>query len=216
MPGRYVMVAVSDTGSGMTADVRAQAFDPFFTTKEVGKGSGLGLSQVYGFVKQSGGHVAVESEPGRGTTVRVYLPSVKASVSMQAEIDASRPEPSAAATVLVVEDDEGVLEAVTAGVAELGYHTLAARNAREALAILRRDEPIDLLFTDIAMPGGMNGVALAREARRLRQDIKVLLTSGYAAAAAGERAGDGFAVLSKPYRQAQLAEMIAGVLGQRA
>jgi two-component system, NtrC family, sensor kinase len=207
-PGRYVMVAVADTGRGMTADVRAQAFDPFFTTKEVGKGSGLGLSQVYGFAKQSGGHATVESEPDRGTTVRVYLPSVEAPTAVQSEsMGELRRAGAKNATVLAVEDDEAVLDTVEASLAGLGYRTLTARNAAEALSLLRRDEPIDLLFTDIVMPGGMNGVALAREARQLRQDIKVLLTSGYSATMAKGHGGEGFAVLSKPYRQAQLADM---------
>jgi CheY-like chemotaxis protein len=118
--------------------------------------------------------------------------------------------------VLVVEDDAAVLETVRTAVTALGYHALTAQNAVEALAILRRDEPIDLLFTDIAMPGGINGIELGRQARQLRQDIKVLLTSGYAAAVAEGQASDGFIVLGKPYRQVQLAETIAGVLGPRA
>jgi signal transduction histidine kinase len=215
-PGRYVMVAVSDTGSGMDAEVRAQAFDPFFTTKEIGKGSGLGLSQVYGFAKQSGGHVTVESEPGQGTIVRLYLPSVEIPASQRTEPGVSaRPETGRGATVLVVEDDPAVLETVSDGVNALGYRALIAHNAVEALGILRRDEPIDLLFTDIAMPGGMNGIELARQARQLRQDIKVLLTSGYAGALAEGEASEGFAVLGKPYRQVQLAETIANVLGRR-
>jgi len=215
-PGRYVMVTVSDTGVGMDAEVRAQAFNPFFTTKEVGKGSGLGLSQVYGFAKQSGGHVTVESEPGRGTTVRLYLPSVEIPKAQRIESTASaRPETGRGATVLVVEDDPAVLETVSDGVNALGYRALVAHNAVEALGLLRQDEPIDLLFTDIAMPGGMNGIELARQARQLRQDIKVLLTSGYAGALAEGQATEGFAVLGKPYRQVQLAETIANVLGRR-
>ncbi len=215
-PGRYVMIAVSDTGSGMDVEVRAQAFDPFFTTKEVGKGSGLGLSQVYGFAKQSGGHVTVESEPGQGTIVRLYLPSVEIPAAQRIEPSVSaRPETGRGATVLVVEDDPAVLETVSDGVNALGYRALTAHNAVEALGILRQDEPIDLLFTDIAMPGGMNGIELARQARQLRQDIKVLLTSGYAGALAEGEASEGFAVLGKPYRQVQLAETIANVLGRR-
>jgi signal transduction histidine kinase len=211
-PGRYVMLTVSDTGVGMSAEVRAQAFDPFFTTKDVGKGSGLGLSQVYGFCKQSGGQATVESEPGQGTVVRLYLPSVDAPLRPEAA-PARQAQAAWRASVLVVEDDAAVLEAVRASVAGLGYRALAARNAEEALAILRRDEPIDLLFTDIAMPGGMNGMQLARHARQLRQDIRVLLTSGYAGALA--EGAEGFAVLGKPYRQAQLGETIASVLGER-
>ncbi len=215
-PGRYIMIAVSDTGSGMTPEVRAQAFDPFFTTKEVGKGSGLGLSQVYGFAKQSGGHVTVESEPGQGSCVRLYLPSVEAPEPARSEGAVKPPPERRTGSVLIVEDDEAVLETVKGSLDELGYRTIVARSAAEALDVLRRDEPIDLLFSDIVMPGGINGVALARRARQLRQDIKVLLTSGYAPAAAKEHDSDGFAVLSKPYRQGELALVIAGVLRERA
>jgi len=211
-PGRYVLVSVSDTGTGMTPEVRAQAFNPFFTTKEVGKGSGLGLSQVYGFTRQSGGHVTIDSEPGRGATVRLYMPCVEAPAERGAAPAGERSAPaSPAATVLVVEDDEAVRETAKSALAALGYRTLTAADATGALAILRRDEPIDLLFTDIVMPGGMSGVELARQARQLRGDIRVLLTSGYAAAAES-RTDEGFAVLSKPYRQKQLAERIAGLL----
>jgi two-component system NtrC family sensor kinase len=212
-PGRYVTVAVRDTGSGMAPEVRAHAFDPFFTTKEVGKGSGLGLSQVYGFAKQSGGDVRMESEPGRGTTVQLYLPSIDASEEVRGASGDEQKRTAKQARVLVVEDDEAVLETARTVISELGYATLAARSGAEALAILKREEPIDLLFSDIVMPGGMSGIALAREARQLRHDIKVLLTSGYDASAAERQGGDGFDILPKPYRQAQLADKLAGVLG---
>jgi two-component system, NtrC family, sensor kinase len=214
-PGRYVVISVRDTGTGMTSEVRAQAFDPFFTTKDVGKGSGLGLSQVYGFAKQSGGHVAVESELGRGTTVRLFLPYAAMPAETRVGIAAPATTPTRTATVLIVEDDETVLGAVNLSLKALGYRTLTAADAREALGVLRRDEPIDLLFTDIVMPGAMNGVELAREARKLRQDIKVLLTSGYAATNAADYRSYGFAVLDKPYRQAELAQSIASVLAAR-
>jgi two-component system, NtrC family, sensor kinase len=215
-PGRYATITVRDTGSGMAPEVRAHAFDPFFTTKEVGKGSGLGLSQVYGFAKQSGGDVSVESEPGHGTTVRLYLPSVDAPEETRpAPAEEEHQRAAKHARVLVVEDDEAVLETARTVIAELGYTTLAARNGAEALAILKRDEPIDLLFSDIVMPGGMSGIALAREARQLRQDIKVLLTSGYDASVAERQGAGGFDILPKPYRQSQLANKLAGVLGAR-
>jgi CheY-like chemotaxis protein len=217
-PGGYVTATVRDTGSGMAPEVRAHAFDPFFTTKEVGKGSGLGLSQVYGFAKQSGGDVSVESEPGRGTSVRLYLPSLgmpEEARAALAEEKEPREGPAKPARVLVVEDDDAVLEAARTVLSDLGYATLAARNGAEALAILRRDEPIDLLFTDIVMPGGMNGITLAKEARQLRQDIKVLLTSGYDATVAERQGADSFEILPKPYRQSQLADKLAGVLGGR-
>jgi signal transduction histidine kinase len=212
-PGRYLLVSVSDTGTGMTAEVRERAFNPFFTTKEVGKGSGLGLSQVYGFTKQSGGHIVIESEPGQGTTVQLYMPCADAPAaerSAAAAVARSAPV-SPTATVLVVEDDEAVRETAKSALGALGYRTLTAADAAGALAILRRDGPIDLLFTDIVMPGGMNGVELAREARQLRGDLKILLTSGYAAAAES-RAKEGFAVLTKPYRQNELAERVAAML----
>ncbi|HEV8026303.1 MAG TPA: ATP-binding protein, partial [Stellaceae bacterium] len=217
-PGGYVTATVRDTGSGMAPEVRAHAFDPFFTTKEVGKGSGLGLSQVYGFARQSGGDVSVESEPGRGTSVRLYLPSLgmpEEARAALAEEKEPREGPAKPARVLVVEDDDAVLEAARTVLSDLGYATLAARNGAEALAILRRDEPIDLLFTDIVMPGGMNGITLAKEARQLRQDIKVLLTSGYDATVAERQGADSFEILPKPYRQSQLADKLAGVLGGR-
>jgi CheY-like chemotaxis protein len=215
-PGRYATITVRDTGSGMAPEVRAHAFDPFFTTKEVGKGSGLGLSQVYGFAKQSGGDVSVESEPGHGTTVRLYLPSVDAPEETRpAPAEEEHQRAAKHASVLVVEDDEAVLETARTVIAELGYTTLAARNGAEALAILKRDEPIDLLFSDIVMPGGMSGIALAREARQLRQDIKVLLTSGYDASVAERQGAGSFDILPKPYRQSQLANKLAGVLGAR-
>jgi two-component system NtrC family sensor kinase len=210
--GRYVLVTVSDTGEGMSAEVQAQAFNPFFTTKDVGKGSGLGLSQVYGFVKQSGGHVVIESAPGQGTSVRLYMPCAEATAEESvAPLTESVAPVIPAATVLVVEDDDAVRETAKDALASLGYRALTACDAADALTILRRGEPIDLLFTDIVMPGQMNGVDLAREARQLRGDLKVLLTSGYAALAEN-RAADGFDVLSKPYRHSQLAERIADML----
>jgi two-component system, NtrC family, sensor kinase len=211
-PGRYVVVSVGDTGTGMTDDVRAQAFNPFFTTKEVGKGSGLGLSQVYGFTKQSGGHVTIDSALGHGTTVRLYMPGIEAQAERGAAPATERSAAAAsAATVLIVEDDEAVRETTRQALTSLGYRTPAASDAASALAILRRGEPVDVLFSDIVMPGGMSGVELAREARRLRGNLKVLLTTGYAAAAESRGTG-GFAVLGKPYRQSELAERIAALL----
>jgi CheY-like chemotaxis protein len=211
-PGRYVVVSVGDTGTGMTDEVRGQAFNPFFTTKEVGKGSGLGLSQVYGFTKQSGGHVTIDSAVGSGTTVRLYMPAIEAPAERHVVPAGERSATAAsAATVLIVEDDEAVRETARQALASLGYSTPTAADAAGALAILRRGEPVDVLFSDIVMPGGMSGVELAREARRVRGDLKVLLTTGYAAAAES-RADGGFAVLGKPYRQSELAEHIAALL----
>jgi PAS domain S-box-containing protein len=211
-PGDFVTVAVADTGEGMSRDVVARVFEPFFTTKEVGKGSGLGLSQVYGFVTQSGGHVAIDSKPGAGTTVTLYLPAVSpASAGLLAgQSDAqSAPAPG---RVLVVEDDPEVLDVAVEMLRGFGYEVLTAPDGPSALAVLRRDAEVDVLFTDIVMPRGMNGVELAREARRLRPNVRVLLASGYPAAvvAADHGAGDDgeFAFLGKPYRRAELADKL--------
>jgi signal transduction histidine kinase len=168
-PGPYVMIAVSDSGTGMPPAVLARAFDPFFTTKEVGKGSGLGLSQVYGFAKTAGGHVTIESELGIGTTVKVYLP--KASdrpIMLETGNEAVSLGPASShETILVVEDDEDVLTVAAESLRGLGYQVETAVNAAQALDILRGDHSIDLLFSDVIMPGGMNGVQLTVEARRI-------------------------------------------------
>ncbi|HJT08652.1 MAG TPA: ATP-binding protein, partial [Stellaceae bacterium] len=170
-PGRYVVVSVADTGTGMSDEVRAQAFNPFFTTKEVGKGSGLGLSQVYGFTKQSGGHVTIDSAVGRGTTLRLYMPAIEAPAERAAAPANQRSAAAAStATVLIVEDDEAVRETAREALAALGYRTPVASDSAGALDILRRGEPVDLLFSDVVMPGGMSGAELAREARRLRPE----------------------------------------------
>jgi signal transduction histidine kinase/ActR/RegA family two-component response regulator len=216
-PGRYVAVALADTGIGMSADVLSRAFEPFFTTKGIGNGSGLGLSQLYGFVMQSGGHVALDSEPGRGTTVTIYLPhATQVSEQPQAEPQ-EPPRIKGAETVLVVEDDADVLDVAVATLTDLGYRILLAYNGLEALQILERDEPIDLLFTDIVMPSGISGVQLAREARRLRQDIKVLLTSGYTTQTLAQEYGANkeYQIITKPYRQSELAEHVRRALGRR-
>jgi signal transduction histidine kinase/CheY-like chemotaxis protein len=214
-PGPYVAVAVADTGCGMTAETLERVFEPFFTTKEAGKGTGLGLSMVYGFAKQSGGHVSISTELRRGTTVTLYLPKAeempKADASTFAEIEA---EP-VSGTMLVVEDEAEVLEVALATLADLGYTVLAARSGVEALEVLRTERRIDVLFSDVVMPHGMSGVALAREATRLRPEIKVLLTSGHAGdMLARLDAVDRFPVLGKPYRRSDLAERLQEVLGQ--
>jgi PAS domain S-box-containing protein len=205
-PGDYVMIAVTDTGCGMSADVLARAFDPFFTTKEVGKGTGLGLSMVYGFAKQSNGHVRLYSEVGLGTSVRVYLPR---SGETGAQSDARAPLTElrgGSETILMVEDDDMVRASVERQLGELGYRVLTARNAKEALELMRSSQAIDLLFTDIVMPGGMNGAQLAIEAQHLRPGLKVLYTSGYTEKAA-MHAGmiDAGELLAKPYRRHDLA-----------
>ena len=163
-PGDYVMVAVTDTGSGMSAEVAGRAFEPFFTTKEVGKGTGLGLSMVYGFAQQSGGSMQIRSEPGQGTAVRLFFPRVDApQVNAAPSVD-QRAAPAGSETILVVEDDDMVRAYVENELKALGYRVIVTRNAPAALAILRRPEQIHLLFTDVVMPGGMFGPELATEA----------------------------------------------------
>ena len=183
-------------------------FEPFFTTKEIGKGSGLGLSQVYGFVAQSGGHVEINSTPGSGTTVTLFLPAT----DLDPAADPARPEPQSGAgraKILVVEDDPDVLDVAVESLRMLGYDVLTAPDGPSALAVLRRDPDIQILLSDIVMPHGMNGVELAREAVRLRPELRVLLASGYPMTALprgdGARSLDEFPFLSKPYRSSQLA-----------
>ena len=216
-PGSYVMIAVSDSGSGMSPAVLERAFDPFFTTKEVGKGSGLGLSQVYGFAKTAGGHVKIYSELGIGTTVKLYLPKSSDRPVMPeigAETASLRPA-SGHETILAVEDDKDVLVVVAESLRDLGYQVVTAGNAAEALEILRGDRPVDLLLSDVIMPGGMNGVQLTVEARRIRPELKVLLTSGYTAAALSLEHGlpDNLNLVEKPYRREDLARKLRLVIG---
>jgi PAS domain S-box-containing protein len=180
-PGAYVTLAVTDTGSGMTPEVRQRAFEPFFTTKGPGAGSGLGLSMVYGFVKQSGGHVQLDSEPGLGTTVRLFLPVRDDGAAAATQRQAVAPAAAARGeTVLLVEDDARVRQVSHRRLRELGYAVLQAENGPAALKVLDDGAAIDLLFTDVVMPGGMTGVDLAHEARRRRPGLKILFTSGYA------------------------------------
>lgn len=176
--GHYVLLAVSDTGTGMTEDVLAKAFDPFYTTKDPSKGTGLGLSQVYGFVKQSGGHVKVYSEPGEGTTVKIYLPRHYTTEADRSEPEQTTHETSGTGTVLLVEDEMRVLELTAASLRELGYTVLEAHSGKQALDVLMNDESIDLLLTDIVMPE-MNGRQLADAACKLRPDLKVLFMTGF-------------------------------------
>jgi CheY-like chemotaxis protein len=216
-PGAYVSVAVSDTGGGIDADTLSHAFEPFFTTKEVGKGSGLGLSQVYGFVRSAGGAVAIDTTVGVGTTVTLHLPrSSDAAVEERAASSSQGPLRRAALgeTVLLVEDDEQVLAMAVESLEELRYRVVVARDAREALAHLHGPDRFDILFSDVVMPGGMNGAQLAVEARRLRPELKVLLTSGYVTElGAGQVVSEGLPVLNKPYRRDELAQKLRVVLG---
>jgi CheY-like chemotaxis protein len=205
---------VTDTGSGMIAEVASRAFEPFFTTKEVGKGTGLGLSMVYGFAKQSGGAMQIGSEPGHGTVVKLFFPRKNAPHRADAPPVDRIATPADSETILVVEDNDMVRSYVENELKELGYRVIATRNGPEALAILRQPREIDLLFTDVVMPGGMFGPELAREASRLRPELKVLFTSGYTEHPVEPLDGldDEARILNKPYRRNDLALMLRTVL----
>ncbi|HVI34277.1 response regulator [Phenylobacterium sp.] len=209
--GEFVAVSVTDTGSGMTEEVRGKVFEPFFTTKEVGKGSGLGLAQVYGFAKQSGGGVRIETLPGEGTAVRIYLP--RATVERSGPVAAPPAEPHVAPEnlrVLVVDDDSAVRE-VTAGIlGDLGYGVIEAGSGGAALDVLDREPDVDLVLLDFAMPG-MNGAEVAREARARRPDVPILFVTGYADTAALEEAGED-GILRKPYVERDLAAKLRAAL----
>ena len=214
--GEYAMIAVTDNGEGMAPDVAARAFEPFFTTKEVGKGSGLGLSMVYGFVKQSNGHVSIYSEPGLGTTVRIYLPNVTPNASRSSSQPAADEEalPRGNETILVVEDDPFVRSSVILKVESLGYKVVLAVDGREAVMKLRTNPEIDMLFTDIVMPGGMSGWEVAELAQQMRPGLPTVFTSGYALEALVDqgRAPMKSIVLTKPYRKAELAHRLREAL----
>ena len=216
-PGPYVMVAVRDDGDGLDSETLLRVFEPFFTTKDVGKGSGLGLSQVYGFTKSAKGHVEIESELGRGTTVRLYFPKSSHAASEESRGASSKVPLRAAAageTILLVEDDEQVLGMAVESLEELRYAVIVAHNAAEALEHLAGPARIDIMFSDVVMPGGMNGAQLADQARRLRPELKVLLTSGYVSAQSEDQVLESeLPVLSKPYQRDELAQKLRLVLG---
>jgi PAS domain S-box-containing protein len=210
-PGAYVAVSVRDTGSGMTDEVRTRAIEPFYTTKDVGRGSGLGLSQVYGFARQSNGQLEIESEPGKGTTVRIYLPCSSADAEVETPWNGGAREKPGAPSVLVVEDDPDVLEVAVETLRSLGYRVSSAPNALEALTILRHEDArIDVLFADVVMPKGMDGIELAREARRLRPKLQILLASGYTREGLRDRdtIAEDTVFLTKPYQLSVLAETL--------
>jgi len=207
---------VTDSGVGMDPDTVARAFEPFFTTKEVGKGTGLGLSMVYGFVKQSGGHLKIYSEPGEGTTVKIYLPRLVGE-RPEAEDAAEElaPEGGQDETVLVCEDDDDVRAYTVEVLRELGYRVLEAQDGPTALRLLERpDKRVDLLFTDVVLPGGMTGAVLADEARKLRPGLKVLFTTGYARNAIVHqgRLDRGVELITKPFSYADLAARVRDML----
>jgi PAS domain S-box-containing protein len=219
LPGQYVVICVSDTGTGMDADALNRAFEPFFTTKEVGKGTGLGLSMVYGFVKQSGGHVKIYSEEGHGTTVRIYLPRLLGEeAEEEVRVDAPVPEGTRDETILVCEDDDDVRAYTVEMLRELGYRVLEAHDGASALRLLERQEGrVDLLFTDVVLPGGMTGAIVAQEARKLRPELKVLFTTGYARNAIVHhgRLDPGVELLTKPFAYADLAARVRDMLDRR-
>jgi len=224
-PGAYVEIAVADTGEGMSAEVKARAFEPFFTTKDFGKGSGLGLSMVYGFARQSGGFVRIDSEPGRGTTVRLCLPAWRAGQEVPPEDEAPAQEIPFLATapaagmpdsrVLVVEDEQVVREAAVSAIAALGYRVSAADSAASALALLEQQPDTAIMFTDIGLGEGMNGIELGRAARARFPGLLVLFTSGnpqWRHADGGALLPGAGRILQKPYRSAQIAEALAALL----
>jgi signal transduction histidine kinase/ActR/RegA family two-component response regulator len=216
-PGDYVVVAVHDTGCGMPPDIVARAFEPFFTTKDVGKGTGLGLSMVYGFVKQSGGHVRLSSEVGKGTVVRLYLPrSAVAGATVNGARSAPLALPRGEETILFVEDDPMVRQHTERQIVTLGYRVITAENAAAALAHVEEGCQPDLLFTDIVMPGGVNGRQLAQKLRLRWPTLRVLYTSGYARGTLdvdGEQVPSKY-VLGKPYRRSDLANKLREVLDE--
>jgi PAS domain S-box-containing protein len=215
LAGDYVMIAVSDTGAGIPPAYLEKVFDPFFSTKGVGKGTGLGLSMVFGFVKQSGGHVMIYSEVGQGTCVKLYLPRSREEKRPAAAMTMANEAKGGEERILIVEDDALVRQYVVAQIRSLGYATLSAANAAEALDIIDGNAAIDLLFTDVIMPGAMNGAQLADAARQRRPSLKTLFTSGYTEDAVIHhgRLDAGVLLLAKPYRKPELARMIRIALG---
>jgi PAS domain S-box-containing protein len=212
--GQYVMLAVSDTGCGIPPDLIDRVFEPFFTTKPEGQGTGLGLCMVYGFVKQSGGHIKIYSEPAQGTTMRMYLPRARQPEDLETNIAAGGPAVGGIETVLVAEDDADVRSTVVDMLSELGYRVLQAKDAQSALTVVESGVPIDLLFSDVVMPGALRSPELARKARARLPDIAVLFTSGYTqnAIVHGGRVDEGIELLSKPYSREALARKIRHLL----
>ncbi len=214
--GDVIRLSISDNGTGMTREVQSRVFEPFFTTKDIGKGSGLGLAQVHGFVKQSGGTIEIDSAIGRGTTITMLLPrSTKAPAPDRhhlVDLHVERRRPSNAGSVLLVEDDEEVAALVGEMLDELGYQVIRAASAAAALGALANGRAIDVVFSDIMMPGGMNGVELAQEIHKRRGDLPILLTSGYSEAAKQAADAQGIKILRKPYELSELSEALSAVL----
>jgi CheY-like chemotaxis protein len=213
-PGAYVVVSVTDTGTGMPPEILARVMEPFFTTKGEGKGTGLGLAMVYGFAKQSGGSVKIYSEVGHGTTVRLLFPASDQKIEEERKVSQRAADRHGTETILVVDDRPDV--AATAGtiLEDFGYRVIVVDGPRPALEVLDGEGRIDLLFTDLIMPGGMNGVMLARAARERQPKIKVLLTTGYAEASLErtDAGGTEFELINKPYKRMELARRVRRVI----
>jgi signal transduction histidine kinase/CheY-like chemotaxis protein len=216
VPGQYVMLAVSDTGSGMTPDVLARVFEPFFTTKPEGQGTGLGLAQTYGFVKQTGGHIKIYTEVGHGTTIKLYLPRTRREADAPVA-GAGAPAEGGSERILVVEDDEGVRAAVVDMLSEMGYRVSRATNAENALELLKSEAP-DLIFTDVVMPGALSTREFTRRAQEMHPGVKILYTSGYTqnAIVHNGKLDDDALLLSKPYRKDELARKLRAVFAGTA
>jgi two-component system, cell cycle sensor histidine kinase and response regulator CckA len=216
LPGRYVLLEVSDTGTGMDQETQAHIFEPFFTTKAVGKGTGLGLATVYGIVKQSNGKIEVQSTVGRGSSFKIYLPSVKQAVGQESGEETESPAFSEE-TVLVVEDAQALRDLICEGLGKFGCKVVAARNVQEALRIVReKGTRIDLLLTDVVMPG-MDGTALAKEIRSLRPETKILYMTGYSGEfVRADMLNPGVSLIRKPFTPAELARKIRKMLGERS
>ena len=213
-PGQYVMISVTDTGCGMPSEIAEKATEPFFTTKPLGEGTGLGLSQVYGFVKQSGGHLRIYSEPGEGTTVRLYLPRCFSAASEAAFVSpAERVQQGSGETILVVEDDPNVRAYVVEALSGVGYRVVEASDAEDALVVFASNPEIHLMLTDVVMPG-MNGRALADMIRQSRPTVKTLFMTGYSRNAIVHqgRLDPGVSLIQKPFSQASLAARIRSLL----
>jgi nitrogen-specific signal transduction histidine kinase/FixJ family two-component response regulator len=217
--GAYVSMEVTDTGHGMTPDVIKRIFEPFYTTKGLGAGTGLGLSMVFGFMKQSDGHINVYSEPGRGTTFRLYFrPADAAAVETIVDGPALQPTQEVGGTILVVEDNSKLRQVVVKQLSGLGFHVLEVDNAKTALDLIKSRVNVDLLFTDVVLPGDMDGIALAREVVARRPGIKVLLTSGFPGAllADAQEMGETLRLLNKPYRKDELTHAVREALAQQS
>jgi CheY-like chemotaxis protein len=216
--GDFVSLSFADTGIGMSSEVLSHIFEPFFTTKELGKGSGLGLAQVYGFVQQSGGAIKAESVVGRGTTITMFLPRSEIApeqpVLPTAEMDSTARRRALMGSILLVEDDDKVASLVTEMFLELGYRVTRVASAQAALGALADDRNIDLVFTDVMMPGPLSGIDLAREMKRQRPELPVLLTSGYAGSSMQAAEAESLKILPKPNRIEALSDAVRAALGR--